>query len=188
MYSNCLYGEPYEENSTGCHIVDERNERIELLEREVNSFKQALNEIKEYCNENIQICKNEQSTDEWECCIEELQGVLKIINNVLGKEKIGAKEMFEKLDFDYYEKDDRTKGKIIYYLKAIHIPNRLNTEYIQFKKITFALNGFEIENWLTDAYINKIEDIDNIFITFEELQAINKQIEELGWKYVKDKR
>lgn len=50
MYSHCLYGEPYKENSTGCHIVDERNERIELLEREVNSFKQSLNEIKEYIN------------------------------------------------------------------------------------------------------------------------------------------
>jgi len=95
---------------------------------------------------------------------------------------MSAKEMFEKLNFDYYEQDDRKKGKIFYYLKAIHTPDRLNTEYIQFKKITFAFNGFEIENWLTDAYINKIKDIDNIFITFEGLQAINRQIEELGWK------
>lgn len=31
----------------------------------------------EYCNEQIQECKEQQDTDEWECCIEELQGVLK---------------------------------------------------------------------------------------------------------------
>lgn len=91
-----------------------------------------------------------------------------------------AKAMFEKLDYEYHECDDRTKGKHIYYLKTKCIPNRINTKYIQFKKITFALNGFTIENWLTDAYINKIKDINDIFIDNEELQAINQQIEELG--------
>lgn len=60
---------------------------IKVLEQENTNLKQTLNEIREYCNENIQMCKDEQSTDEWECCIEELQGVLQIINRVLGDEK-----------------------------------------------------------------------------------------------------
>lgn len=57
------------------------------IEQENTNLKQTLNEIREYCNENIQMCKDEQSTDEWECCIEEPQGVLQIINRVLGDEK-----------------------------------------------------------------------------------------------------
>lgn len=60
---------------------------IKELQAELRDKVKTLNEIKEYCNENIKICKNEQSTDEWECCIEELQGVLQIIDKVLGEEK-----------------------------------------------------------------------------------------------------
>lgn len=92
-----------------------------------------------------------------------------------------AKEMFEELDFDYYEKDDEIKGKIIYYLKAKPIPNKLNTEYINYKKYTFALNGFYVESWMSNAYCERIKTFDDTFIEYKELQAINKQIEELGW-------
>lgn len=67
MYNNCLYGEPYEENSTGCHIVDERNERIEKLE-------QALNEIRKLCNEWIY--GNE------DFCINTNEKILQIIDKV----------------------------------------------------------------------------------------------------------
>ena len=94
---------------------------------------------------------------------------------------MNAKEMFEKLGYEYYEEDDRTKGKRIVYLKATHTPDKLNTEYINFKKIIFALNGFEIEEWITNAYIERIINIDNQFINLDLLQAINKQCEELGW-------
>lgn len=81
MYSNCLYGEPYEENSTGCHIVDERNERIELLEREVNSFKQALNEIKTI----IKDCKKLMPHEfDWG---EQTDSILEKIDKVLGGDK-----------------------------------------------------------------------------------------------------
>lgn len=91
-----------------------------------------------------------------------------------------AKEMFKRLDFDYYENDDRTKGKIICYLKAKHIPDRINTEYINFTKYTFALNGFYVESWQSNAYCERIKTFDNTFITNEEMQAISKQIGELG--------
>lgn len=94
---------------------------------------------------------------------------------------MSAKEMFEELKYEYHECDDRTKGKYIYYLKANCIPNKLNTKYINFTQITFALNGFKIEHWQTDAYINRIKDFHSLFITNEELQAINKQVDELGW-------
>lgn len=91
-----------------------------------------------------------------------------------------AKDMFEKRDYEYHLENNEIKGKVIYYLRAKCIPDKINTEYIQFKKITFSLNGFTIENWLTDAYINKIKDINDIFIDNEELQAINQQMKEIG--------
>ena len=90
-----------------------------------------------------------------------------------------AKEMFEELDLNYHKVNDRTKGKIIYCVKAKCIPDRLNTEYINFKKITFALNGFKIESWQTDPLLNRIKTFDDTFITYDELKAINKQVEEI---------
>ena len=83
MYPSCLYGEPYEENSTGCHIVDERNKTIELLEKEVNSFKQALNEIREYINNTttmVVVGKPLKLKDETSG-----QDILQIIDKVLGE-------------------------------------------------------------------------------------------------------
>lgn len=93
-----------------------------------------------------------------------------------------AKEMFEKLGYEFCEIDDEIKGNVFYYLKATHYPNKIDTKTINFRKITFFLNGFEIEEWLTDAYINRIKNIDNQFIDFKLLQAINKQISELEWE------
>jgi hypothetical protein len=68
-----------------------------------------------------------------------------------------AKEMFEKLG---YERE--FKNNVIYYFKKIRIPKR-NIIY----SINFIIDDKQI-------FINK-----NIEI--EELQAINKQVEELGW-------
>lgn len=57
-----------------------------IVQDYIDSFKQALNEIKDHCNDNIQIYKNEQYTDEWGFCIEELQEILEIIDKVLGED------------------------------------------------------------------------------------------------------
>lgn len=91
-----------------------------------------------------------------------------------------SREIFEKLGYEYNEEDNEIKGKIIYYLKAKHIPNRIDTKYINFTKITFALNGITIESWQTDAYIHRIKDFSDFFLTTEELNAISKHFEELN--------
>lgn len=67
-------------------------------------------------------------------------------------------------------------------MKAQCIQDRLNTEYINFKKYTFELNGFYVESWRSNALCERIKTFDDTFITYKELlQAINKQVEELGW-------
>ncbi len=112
-----------------------------------------------------------------------LEEVFNVIDQIIGhslKEQVLVKKKFEELGFNYYEVDDRTKGKIIYYLKAKNIPDRLNSEYINFKKYTFSLNGFYVESWQSNPYCERIKTFDNTFITFEEMQAINQQLEVLG--------
>lgn len=70
-----------------------------------------------------------------------------------------AKEMFEKLDYDLYRNDSR-----ITYEKYDKNDNCKMIEFIDMKL--------------------KIVDEDNEVyeLSLEELQAINKQVEELGWK------
>ena len=90
---------------------------------------------------------------------------------------MSTKEMFENIGYKYYEKESRVKGKIPIYAKEI-----VNTHYINVKKITFALNGYETEEYVIDNNTGeRIKTIDNVFINTQELQVINKQIEELGW-------
>jgi hypothetical protein len=70
---------------------------------------------------------------------------------------MSAKEMFEELG---YEQD--TKNNVIYYFKKIHIPKSC---------IVYSIN------FITD----KKEIFISKNIDMEELKAINKQVEELGW-------
>ena len=88
-----------------------------------------------------------------------------------------SKEIFEELGYKYHEKDSYLKGKIPIYTKEI-----IDKQYINVKKITFALNGYDTEEYVIDNNTGKrIKTIDNVFINIQELQAINKQVEELGW-------
>ena len=73
---------------------------------------------------------------------------------------MSAKEMFEKLGYKQKNIDN-----VIYYFKEIHIPNRFGGS--MFYHINFILKDKEI-------FISKN-------LKKEELQAINKQVEELGW-------
>lgn len=78
-----------------------------------------------------------------------------------------AKEMFEELGYKLYE-----HKTYMFYEKAL----KENPEYE---------NDYEhIEFNFIDETINKTYGDDNSVcdITLEELQAINKQVEELGWK------
>ena len=90
---------------------------------------------------------------------------------------MSAEDMFEELGYDLTYENDNVKK----YLMAKHIPNRIDTKYINFTEIEFALNGVKIGSWQTNAYIERIKTFDYTFLTQEELKAINKQVEELGW-------
>jgi len=79
---------------------------------------------------------------------------------------MSAKEMFEKLGYELYE-----HKTYMFYEKAL----KENPEYENdYEHIEF--------NFISET-INKTYGDDNSVcdITLEELQAINKQIEELGW-------
>lgn len=83
---------------------------------------------------------------------------------------MSAKEMFEKLE---YKQEKDGKIHITYYNGNFENKQRCD------KQITFDL---ESKNFI--AYspyeLNDYEDC-SIFINMQELQAINKQVEELGW-------
>ena len=93
-----------------------------------------------------------------------------------------AKEMFEKLGYKYIYDDG-----FVEYIKGESIPDRINTNYVKFTKISFDKLEHEIfiHDYNKDAlcleYIPKQDTNGSFHITFEELQAINKQIEELEW-------
>lgn len=54
-------------------------DEIKRLYKALNEAKEIFDEINNYCHSEINKCKYSQSDDEWECCIEELKGVLKIL-------------------------------------------------------------------------------------------------------------
>lgn len=85
-----------------------------------------------------------------------------------------AKEMFEELE--YKKRTDENCG----YLKADVKPNRINPERIEFKNISFINKKILISSYITDASCMNKEYTD-VILDVQELQAINKQVEELGW-------
>jgi len=95
---------------------------------------------------------------------------------------MSAKEMFEELGYEYYNDDGFTE-----YLKATPIPNRINTNYIKFKKITFNRMDEEMSifNYKKDALCQELLDnatyIKINYLTSKEIKAINQQCKELGW-------
>lgn len=82
-----------------------------------------------------------------------------------------AKEMFEKIGFQF---EEQTDTYIVY-------GNRGNTEDCF---VGFELNG----KYFQCFYNNKYDNGSSLPLetTMELLQAINKQVEELGWNNVKD--
>lgn len=56
--------------------IEDAHKDVSNIERQL---KETINKIKNYCYSEIDKCKYEQSADEWECCIEELKGVLSIL-------------------------------------------------------------------------------------------------------------
>ena len=79
---------------------------------------------------------------------------------------MSAKEMFEKLGYKLYKHQT-----YMFYEKALKKKPEYENDYehIEFNFISETINK-------TYGDDNSVSDI-----TFEELQAINKQVEELGW-------
>lgn len=48
----------------------------------INKQEEVLDKIKEEVEARIEYCKQHQSEDEWECCIEELQNIHKLLEKV----------------------------------------------------------------------------------------------------------
>ena len=62
------------------------NEVISILSNddlydELKKQQEIIDKIINYCHSEIDKCKYEQSDDEWECCIEELKGILQILED-----------------------------------------------------------------------------------------------------------
>ena len=77
---------------------------------------------------------------------------------------MSAKEMFEKLGYDYFDNGLRITCQ--------------NYEISECKLIEFNLQ--EKKMWLADDSEEVVE------LSLKEIRAINKQVEELGWNNVKD--
>lgn len=75
---------------------------------------------------------------------------------------MSAKEMFEKLN--YFQSSEDFEDELVYNLKSEDVDSY---RYISFHKI---FKYIEVDDWTS-----------NFQLSVQELQAINKQIEELGW-------
>lgn len=92
-----------------------------------------------------------------------------------------AKEMFEDLGYDYNYDDG-----FIEYLKEECIPNKIDTKYISFKKISFdkmdediCVQRYKMDSLCQEVIIDSKGSI--VHLEKEELKAINQQCKELGW-------
>lgn len=74
-----------------------------------------------------------------------------------------AKEMFEKLN--YFQSSEEGEEELVYNLHSKDIEDY---RYISFHNI---FRYIEMDDWTS-----------NFQLSMQELQAINKQIEELGWE------
>ena len=75
---------------------------------------------------------------------------------------MSAKEIFEKLN--YFQSSEDEEDELVYNL---HSEDVENYRYISFHKI---FKYIEMDDWTG-----------NFQLSMQELQAINKQVEELGW-------
>ena len=55
--------------------------KIYELEQQCKKQQEIIDKGINYCHSQIDKCKYEQSDDEWECCIEELKGILQILED-----------------------------------------------------------------------------------------------------------
>lgn len=92
---------------------------------------------------------------------------------------MNSKEMLKELGYEYYGDDGFDE-----FLKATHIPDRINTEYIDFKNISFDRLNQEVSIYkyrkdaLCQEFLETGSDMKINTLSLEEVKAINKYYEE----------
>ena len=93
--------------------------------------------------------------------------------NALFTEDKTAKEIFEELDYREYTTNIKHLSLVTFDRKCIKAYEKYNSEYHDFLYVLF----FDDKSILKWNYSHQRY----MYITCEELKAINKQAEELGW-------
>ena len=92
---------------------------------------------------------------------------------------MNSKEMFKKLGYEYYEDDGFDE-----FLKATNVPDKINTEYIDFKNISFDRLNQEVSIYkyrkdaLCQEFFETGSEMKINTLSLEEVKAINKYYEE----------
>ncbi len=90
-----------------------------------------------------------------------------------------AKEMFEELGYEFNDYSNKNnKNDDLYAIYVYEIRQFLNhSPQVLYKEIAFFPNLKKVEVYANDDF----NGTESCLWTIEEIQAINKQIEELGW-------
>ena len=93
---------------------------------------------------------------------------------------MSAKEMFEDLGYEFNDySDEKNKGDDLYAIYVYEIRQFLKySPQVLYKEVAFFPNLKKVEIYVNDDF----NGVENCLWSIEELQAINKQIEELGWE------
>lgn len=92
---------------------------------------------------------------------------------------MSAKEMFEELGYEFNDySNENNKEDKLYAVYVYEIRQFLKySSQVLYKEVAFFPNLKKVEIYINDDF-NGLEDC---LWSIEELKAINKQIEELGW-------
>ena len=91
-----------------------------------------------------------------------------------------ARDMFEDLGYEFNDySDEKNKDDNLYAVYVYEIREFLKySPRVLYKEVAFFPNSKKVEIYVNDKF-NNIKDC---LWSIEELQAINQQINELGWK------
>ena len=92
---------------------------------------------------------------------------------------MSVKEMFEDLGYEFNDySDEKNKSDDLYAIYVYEIRQFLKySPQVLYKEVAFFPNLKKVEIYVNDDF----NEVENCLWSIEELQVINKQIEELGW-------
>ena len=90
-----------------------------------------------------------------------------------------AKEMFEELGYELNDYSNQNNQKDKLYAVYVYEIRRLlkYSPQVLYKEVAFFPNLKKVEIYINDNF----HGLEDCLWSIEELQAINKQVEELGW-------